>query len=55
MASKASNEKAIVHYTSYGMAAGIPVALAVGEPFAAIVDYGLAVAVPAHAYIGMYV
>jgi hypothetical protein len=31
----------------------IPVSLFIGEPFTTIVDYGMAVAIPAHSYIGM--
>ena len=53
MSSKGSSEKSIVHYTAYGMVAGIPASVFIGEPFTAIVDYGLAVAIPAHFYIGM--
>lgn len=53
LSTKASAEKSLVHYTSYGFAVGIPAALFIGEPFVGIVDYGLAVAVPLHSYIGM--
>jgi hypothetical protein len=52
MSTKGSSEKALVQYTSYGMAVLIPAALVAGQPFGFLADYTLAFAVPAHMYIG---
>ena len=50
---KASTVKEVYHYSSYALAAGVPVALLFGAPMSSVADMVLNVAIPLHTHIGM--
>ena len=43
----------VFHYTSYSLAAGVPLALAIGAPVSTIVDAAMCVVLPLHAHLGL--
>jgi succinate dehydrogenase (ubiquinone) membrane anchor subunit len=43
----------VYHYTSYFLAAGIPLTLLFGGPVSTVVDLALGVVIPLHFHIGM--
>lgn len=43
----------VYHYTSYSLAAGIPLALAIGAPVSTVVDAAMCVVLPLHGHLGM--
>jgi succinate dehydrogenase hydrophobic anchor subunit len=43
----------VYHYTSYALAAGVPLAVYMGEPLSTLVDLGMTVILPLHLHIGM--
>lgn len=43
----------VYHYTSYALAAGIPLALAIGAPVSTVVDAAMCAVVPLHGHMGM--
>ncbi len=49
----ASSARDLFHYTSYGLALGIPAALLLGSPVSTIVDLAGGVAIPIHFHLGM--
>ena len=50
---KASTVKEVYHYTTYALAAGVPLALLFGAPVSSLADLTMTVAIPLHAHIGM--
>ena len=50
---RASKVKEIQHYTSYALAAGVPLALVAGAPVSGALDAALGVIIPLHAHVGL--
>ena len=48
-----SSARHFFHYTSYAMLAGVPLALAIGDPVSGPVNLVCGVVIPLHAHIGM--
>jgi hypothetical protein len=50
---RASSVRNLHHFTSYALAAGVPLALASGGSLTTLMDFGLGIVIPLHFHIGM--